>query len=63
MLNSLNIEIYPNCTSRQFTRVVIELAKLQTKAKNEGWREGYRALGCNYLKYQTFRYIVQQIND
>ena len=38
MLNSLNIEIYPNCTSGQFTRVVIELAKLQTKAKNEGWR-------------------------
>ena len=33
MLNSLNIEIYPNCTSGQFTRVVIELAKLQIKAK------------------------------
>ena len=38
MLNSLNIEIYSNCTSGQFTRIVLELTKLQTKTKNEGWR-------------------------
>lgn len=40
MLNSPNIEINPNCTSGQFTRIVFKLTKLQTMTKNEGWRGG-----------------------